>query len=473
MKSGIEKYDVIVVGGGAGAKLIRPVAAMGLKVAVIEKEKMGGTCLNRGCIPSKMLIQPADIVNCIHKSHDFSITVDIKNVDFSKIVESVNKTVDKEADSVPFEYEKNPNIFLYQDKCRFISEYVLEVGKQKITADRIFLAIGARAYIPPIEGLKEVPFMTFKEALKNTQRPKKITIIGGGFIGAELGFYYSMMGSKVQVITKGSLLQKEDITIQKEFEKGFSKIVGVHKNCRVQKVIYELGTYTIHYIQNEKEKKVTSDALIVATGLKPWTDQIGIENTKILADDKGFIKVDEFLRTTQKNVWAYGDCIGRYFFRHTANYEGEYLFQNVIVAKQSKPIVYPPVPHAIFTFPRIGSVGATEQELIAGNISYSIGMNSYCDSARGMALKCSEGCVKLLFSYDSRKLIGGHCIGEEASNLVHMLIAYMKMGATLEDLLDTIYVHPALPEVIRNAARNAKENWDTKKIHSNKTELTE
>ncbi|MGD2170269.1 MAG: dihydrolipoyl dehydrogenase [Chlamydiota bacterium] len=473
MTSGTKKYDVIVVGGGAGTKLVRPVAARGLQVAVIEKEKMGGTCLNRGCIPSKMLIQAADVAYWANKAREYHIHVAIQDIDFPKIVEEVNVTVDEEAGNIPPQYEKNPNIHLYQAAGKFVSEKVLEVGGERITADHIFLAIGARPYIPNIEGLRDTPFMTSKEALRNTKRPKKTIIIGGGYIGSELGFYYQMLGSEVHVITKGGLLTREDIDIQEEFEKGFSEIVKVHKNSQVQKVEYNQGIFTVHYFQNKEQKRLSSDALLIATGLKPWTDQIGLENTKIATDDKGFIQVNASLKTTQENVWAFGDCIGRYFYRHTANYEGEQLFKNVIVDKKERPVIYPPVPHAIFTHPRIGSVGATEQELITKNTPYAVGINSYCDSARGMALKCSEGFVKLLFHKDSRKLIGGHCIGDEASDLVHMLVAYMKMGATLEDLLDTIYVHPTLPEIIRHAAINAYEHWKIKDKQSSKVELTE
>lgn len=473
MAKDTKKYDVIVIGGGSGTKLIRPVAKIGLKVAVIEKDKMGGTCLNRGCIPSKMLIQSADVISWILRAKNFEIDAKIDQINFSKLVEQVNYTIDKEASEIPPSYEKIPNIDLYQKECKFISDKVIQVADEKITADYFFLAIGVRPKIPAIKGLKETPYLTSNEALRNTKKPKKLVIIGGGYIGCELGFFYQMMGSEVHILTDNGLLDKEDIDIQKEFYENFSKIVNVNLNCSVKEVAFKNSQFNVTFSQKEKRRSIISDALMVATGVEPWTDHIGLENTDIKLDDKGFIQVDEYLQTTQKNIWAFGDCIGRHLFRHTANYEGEHLFKTLFLEKEKKQLVYPPIPHAIFSFPRIGCVGIKEQELLDKKIPYVIGMNRYCDSARGMALRCSGGFVKLLFDKKNCKLIGAHCIGDEASNLVHMLIAYMKMNATIDDLLDTIYIHPTLPEIIRNAAKKAVKNWDKVNKESKKVDLTE
>lgn len=275
MSKDIKKYDVIVIGGGSGTKLIRPVADRGLKVAVIEKDKMGGTCLNRGCIPSKMLIQSADVVSWVLRAKDFEIDSKVEEIDFSKLVEQVNSTIDKEADEIPPSYEKNPNIHFYQKNCKFISEKIIQVGDDKITADYFFLAIGVRPKIPPIKGLKETPYMTSNEALKNTKKPKKLVIIGGGYIGCELGFFYHMMGSEVHILTDKVLLNKEDIDIQKEFSENFSKIVNVNQHCNIKEVKFEDNLFNVTFLQNEETISITSDALMVAVGVEPWTDHIG------------------------------------------------------------------------------------------------------------------------------------------------------------------------------------------------------
>jgi len=184
---------------------------------------------------------------------------------------------------------------------------------------------------------------------------------------------------------------------------------------------------------------------------------LGLENTDIALSEKGFIEVDDFLETTVPGIYSFGDAIGHKLFRHTANYEGEYLFRQLYKGETKTPIDYSPVPHAVFSHPQIGSVGKNEQELQTEGIDYVKGVNPYSASAMGMALRSQEGFCKLLFDKKTKKLLGGHIIGEEASNMIHTVSAFMNMGATLDDMLRTIYIHPALPEVVRNAARKANE----------------
>ncbi|MDN3508396.1 MAG: FAD-dependent oxidoreductase, partial [Simkaniaceae bacterium] len=186
---------------------------------------------------------------------------------------------------------------------------------------------------------------------------------------------------------------------------------------------------------------------------------LGLETTGIETDEKGFIKVDDHLKTACDGVWAFGDCIGRHLFRHSANFEGEYLFRTLFAEPSNEAVRYETVPHAVFTMPQIGGIGKTEQQLQAEGVDYVVGKCNYIKSGMGMALLSDHGFVKLLFDRKDRKLIGAHIIGEEASNMIHMPIAYMNMGATIDDLLKTIYIHPALPELVRNAARSAAREF--------------
>jgi len=227
-----------------------------------------------------------------------------------------------------------------------------------------------------------------------------------------------------------------------------------------REVHYDDSTFTVMCLDREgKEHSLEGDALLVATGIKPWTDCLGLENTNVELDGRGFIKVDEYLRTTAENIWAIGDCIGRYLYRHTVNFEGEYLLRTLFEEPRDEPIDYPPIPHAIFTHPQVAGVGKTEEELKAEGVNYVVGLNRYADSAMGMALRSEMGFVKVLFDKNTRRLLGAHIIGDEASNMIHMLIAYMNMKATIDDMLRTIYIHPALPEIIRNAVRKACATW--------------
>lgn len=454
----MKKYDLIVIGSGGGTKLGLPIAKNGYKVALIEEEKLGGTCLNRGCIPSKMLIRSADIASMIDESERYGIILKDKKVLFKEIVERVASVVDHESDNIKPKYEKEKNLTLYKGHARFLDNHTLQVGNEVLFAEKIVIAVGAEASVPEIRGLEGTPYMTYREALRNTRQPKNLVVIGGGYIAVELGYFYGALGTKVHFLARSSLLKKEDLEVQKEFEKAFSKKFAVHKKSLVQEVKFEDGIFTIFYEEDGIKKEILADALLVATGIKPNTFDLGLENTDIELNEEGFIQVDNFLGTKAKGVFAMGDCIGRYLFRHNANFEGEYL-QKQLFERRKEEIFYKPMPHAVFTNPQIASIGKTEEQLKKENIPYIKGFCSYKDSAMGMAMRSEYGFVKLLFHKESRKLIGAHIIGEEASILIHMPIAFINMEATLEDVVSTIYIHPALAEVIRNAARDAEKNF--------------
>lgn len=457
----MRNYDILVIGTGAGTKLIRPCAAQGLKVAALEKAEPGGTCLNHGCIPSKMLIHPADLLSEIRDAHRFELDVNQNvGVRFKELVGRVNDTTDKDSLAIPPIYQKIENIDYFPYEGKFIGNKTLLVNGEELTAERIFIAAGARPNIPnQIEGLAGTPFLTYKEALRLRTQPKKVIIIGGGYIAVELGHFFGALGTEVEFIVRSAFLRHEDSDIVKAFEEQFQKKYTVHCGYEPTRVDFRDGTFTVSCINHAGETiSCTADALLVATGVRPNTDNLGLENTAIELDRHGFIKVNERLETTVPGVYAFGDIIGRHLFRHMANYEGDYLFQSKIISEADYPITYPPIPHAVFTSPQIAGVGKTEEQLIDEGVAYYKGLNRYEDSAMGMALRSDHGFVKLLFDRKTDKLLGAHCIGKEAATLIHMAIAYMKMNATLHDMLDTIYIHPALSELVRNAARKAKVN---------------
>ncbi|EMY06963.1 pyridine nucleotide-disulfide oxidoreductase, dimerization domain protein, partial [Leptospira interrogans str. 2002000626] len=219
----------------------------------------------------------------------------------------------------------------------------------------------------------------------------------------------------------------------------------------------------IEAISQGKTILLQSEALLVATGIRPNTDLLNLQNTNIQTDKNGYIVVNEYLETTSPGVYALGDITGKYFYRHSVNFEGEFLFRTLYQEKKRTPIEYPPVPHAVFTHPQIAKVGKTEEELIQEGIDYVAAKNSYSASATGMARLSDSGFVKILIDKKSKKVLGAHVIGDEASNLIHLFILLMTMKGTLDDLLKMIYVHPALPEIARNAARKAKELLQSKK----------
>jgi mycothione reductase len=459
----MKKYDVIVIGSGGGAKITSPAAMMGLKVAVIEKDKMGGTCLNRGCIPSKMLIHPADVALEIKHAYKFDIHNDPKfSVDFAKLITRISATVDGDSDKIRTSYTKHPNIDLFNGTAKFVSNKVVEVNGEHLTAEKIFIAVGTRPHIPEIPGLAGTPYMTSTEALRLTKLPKVMVVIGAGYIATEIGHAYGALGTETHFLVRSKLLRHEDNQVSEEFTRVFSQLHKVYPNSKPTRIAYHDHMFTVTYEEDGWEENIQCDALLVATGIVSNADTLGLERTGIKMDEKHFIQVDTHLRTTVDGVYALGDCIGRYFYRHSVNFEGDYLFDEVFGRKLGKPLHYPPVPHAVFTYPQVAGVGKTEEHLKAEGIDYVAGVNPYKSSAMGMALLSDHGFCKILIERATGKILGAHIIGEEASNMIHMIIAFMTKGGTLDDLLNMIYIHPALPEIVRNAARKAKAELDKK-----------
>ncbi len=455
----MKNYDVIVIGSGGGAKITSPAARLGLKVAAIEKDRLGGTCLNRGCIPSKMLIHPADMLMEFREVAKFDIHFDPKiRIDFARLITRISNTVDADSAGIEDGYQKNPNIDYYHGAAKFISNKVIEVNGEQLTADKIFIAVGTRPQIPSIPGLEGTPFMTSTEALRNTRLPKKLIIIGAGYIATELGHAYGAMGTEVHFLVRSRMLRKEDLQVAEEFTKAFAHHHRLHFGAVPTKVQHANNQFTVTYQSQELGQcQITADALLIATGIVPNTDTLALENTDVVTRDGGWIKVDNHLATTVDGVYALGDCIGKYFFRHSVNFEGEYLFRTIFSHPTHEPIKYPPIPHAIFAYPQVAGVGKTEEELKAEGIDYIVGLNYYKNSAMGMALLSDHGFCKILIDRKTRKILGAHIVGDEASDMMHMLIAFMNKDGTLDDLLNMVYIHPALPEIVRNAARKAQE----------------
>ena len=450
-------YDVIVIGSGGGSKITRPAAALGYKVAIIENGFLGGTCLNHGCIPSKMVIHPADMLAEFDEAYRFEFSdISKPKIKFEELITRVTTSITKDSNSIKPLYDNIDNITLYQESASFLDTHTLKVGKHTLTSDKIFIVAGARAHIPNIPGLKGTPYFTYKEALRNTTLPKKMIIVGGGYIAVELGYFYGMMGCEVSFLVRNRMIKNEDHEVIDAFEKEFSKRFAVHFKSKPLSVNYENNTFTVDIDSNGNRKQLQADALFIATGVTPNTDTLNVHKAGINVDEKGFIPVNNKFETNCKHIWAFGDIIGEHLFRHAANYQGEYLFNHVF-KNQVAPIKYPPMPHAIFTNPQVAGVGPTENELKEKNIDYVVGKNDYNQSAMGMALLSNHGFAKLLFDKQTHQLLAAHIIGKEASNMIHMAIAYIKMKATLEDMLDTIYIHPALPEIVRNAVRKAHQ----------------
>ncbi len=450
------EYDLIVIGSGSGLDVAVGAAEQGMKVAVVEKDRMGGTCLNRGCIPSKMLIHSADIVETLRTAHLFGIKVKGFEVDFASIIKRVSESVDRDSDDIENGYKEIDNPKLYKVESRFIAHKTLQVGDEVIRAEKVLLSSGGEPSIPTIQGLREAGFITSDQALRLKTQPKVMTILGGGYIAAELAHFYGSLGTEINIVHRHpSLLNKEDEEIAARYTEIVREKYRVYTNYEPLSVTKKEGGYHVEIkrVKGSEKKTLESDQLLVATGRTPVADRLDVAKTGVKTDEKGYIITDEHLQTNIKGIFALGDAVGHFLFKHAANHEAGYVFNNVLRKPDELLTVdYTAMPHAIFTSPQIAGVGSTEQELKAKGTHYSTAKYNYIDTAMGEAIEDKTGFVKFLVDHE-RKILGCHILGTHASILIHEVLVSMKSGSgTLEDLTDTIHIHPALNEVVQRAA---------------------
>jgi mycothione reductase len=477
--SKLQKFDLIVIGSGSGLDVVNAIYQHGLKVAVIEKDRMGGTCLNRGCIPSKLLIHSADVAEIIKRSHLFGIKVNGFSVDFPALVERVNRIVDSESNELrkAFEGRENPKLFV--KKCKFVGEKTLsmvddENHNETIMGDKILIASGTRPRIPEINGLKETSYITSDEALRLRTQPKVLTIIGGGYIASEFAHFFGALGTKINIIQRRSvLIPDEDEEISKKFTEIFSKKYNVYLDHKIESVSNDndgdSGNKVIVKAKNSSGKLVElgSDQLLVAAGRVPNSDILDLERTGVKINKRGFIIVDRYLETNVKGIFAFGDVIGRYLFKHNANHEAQYAYYNLLHPKSMIHVNYFAMPHAIFSSPQVAGVGFKEQELVKEQqknnnpkniLEYQKFVYPYIKTGMGQAIDDRDGFVKFLVRKADRKILGCHIIGSQASTLIHEVLVAMKANTkngkagTIDNITKTIHIHPALSEVVARAA---------------------
>ena len=462
----MQKFDLIVIGSGSGLDVANAATQNGLKVAVIEKDRMGGTCLNRGCIPSKLLIHSADVAEIIKSANLFGIEVDGLSVNFQRIVERVNGIIDHNSGQIKNAFKDIENPKLFAKECKFIGEKTILIGdNEKITAEKILIASGTRPQIPKkIKGLEGSSYITSDEALRLKKQPRVITFIGGGYITCELAHFFGSLGTEINIVQLGdALIPNEDEEISKKFTEVFSKKYNVYLGYETESVSKskrnsDNDADSIFQIiaknsDGRKSLELDSDQLLLAVGRIPNSDILDIEKAGVKVDEKGFIITDDYLETNVKGIFALGDAVGRYQFKHNANHESQYAFNNILHPNRKVAVDYTAMPHAIFSSPQVAGVGFTEQELKKKSIDYQRSVYPYINTGMGEAIEDRDGFVKFLVDGKSRKILGCHIIGSHASILIHEVLVAMRVGdGTIDSISRTIHIHPALSEVIARAA---------------------
>jgi len=449
----MEQFDVIVVGSGSGMLVASGAVEQGMKVALVEHGRMGGTCINVGCVPSKMLIYPADVLATIGEAEKVGIKASINKVDFNNIMTRMHTLVDHDTKQQAAAVEATPKMHWFKDRGEFIADYTMKVGKHTIKAKKIFVATGTRTLIPPIKGLQNIEYLTSDTVLELKTQPKSIIIVGGGYIGMEYGHFFSALGTKTTIVHRENrVIPEEEPEVSELLQKEITKHLELFTEYEAIEVKRDgpLKTLIARNLRDNTEKHFTAEALMIAAGRRSNSDELKPEKSGIEVDKKGFIVVNEYLETKKKNIYAFGDAIGIQMFRHAANYEAGIVWHNAN-HEHKVPMDFSATPHAVFTHPQIASVGFKEQEA-KNKYEIAVGIAEYKDTAMGAAMGYPEGFVKVIVERETGKILGAHIVGPEASGLIQEITNAMVTGkGDFSPIARGMHIHPALNEVVQNA----------------------
>ncbi len=458
----MKEYDLVSIGTGSAIGIVEAMLSENpkAKVAVIDKDEPGGICLTRGCIPSKILLYPAELIRTIEEAGKFGIDCELKNVDFKAVMERMRTLTQRDITQIRKGLTQSKHVDYYPEAAEFVAPYTLKVGKETIKAKMIVLGTGSKPAVPPIKGIEKTGYFTSDTILAINELPKSIIIVGGGYIAAEYGHFLSSMGAEVTIVGRNpQFIPEEEPEVSALAKRELEKHVTIVTDHEVREAkVTSKGKKLLVAVNRKTRKKleVTADELLIATGRASLSDVLHPEKGGIKTDKRGWIVVDEYLQTSQPNVWALGDANGKYPFKHVANYEALVVYNNAVLGQKVKAD-YHAVPHAVFTYPEIASVGLREKEAIEnmGEDTLLIGFFRYEDTAKGEAIDAKDFFVKVIVERDGMKILGAHIIGPQASVLIHEIIPMMyTRDQSSIPLRDSMHIHPALSEVVERAFRS-------------------
>lgn len=457
------QYQIAVLGGGPGGYVAAIRAGqLGFKTVVIDKDNLGGICLNWGCIPTKSLLKNAEIYDILkNHSKDFGITAKEISFDFNEIIKRSRNISDKITKNVELLVKKN-KVDRIRGFGRLSSKNEIEIfdesGKrtQTITADNIIISTGARPRMIPQIPVDRKNIITSTEAMILDKLPKELIVIGAGAIGVEFAYFYSVLGTKVTIVEMlDNILPIEDTEVSQTLEKNFKKRgIDIYTKTVVEKAEIKKDKVIVTINHNGTQKELTAEKVLSAIGVVGNTDGFGLEELGVEIF-KNHIKVDKnTYQTNVPNIYAIGDVIGPPWLAHVASAEAIHCVENIKGIK-NHPIDYNNIPGCTYCQPQVASVGLTEQKCKELSIKYKVGKFPFMASGKAFAIGEREGFVKLIFDEKYGELLGAHIIGSEATEMIAELVLARSHGATAHSILKTIHAHPTLSESIMEAAANS------------------
>lgn len=447
-------YDLVIIGSGSGNSIIDE-RFDDWNIAIVEKGIFGGTCLNVGCIPTKMFVHPAELAHTPGKAARLGVDLDLRGVRWADIRDRVFGRIDPiSAGGKRYRAEDCPNVTVYTGEARFTGPKELDTGAGvTITADRFVIAAGSRPVVPAIAGIEEVGYHTNETIMRLDELPERLVILGGGFVATEFAHVFSSFGTKVTVVNRsGALLRAEDEAVSARFTELVSEQWDVRLNRKALRVERVDGALRLHLEGPEGAEVVEADELLVAAGRIPNAHLLEVDRTGVRTHDDGRIVVDEHQRTEVEGIFALGDVSSPYQLKHVANHEAKVVQHNLLHPDAPRSTDHRFVPHAVFSSPQVASVGITEQQAKAGGIRHVAVTQEYAGIAYGWAMEDTTGFCKLIADPVTGQLLGAHILGPQASTLIQPLIQAMHFGLDARTMARGQYwIHPAMPELIENA----------------------
>ena len=447
----MKKLDAIIIGTGqAGPSLSARLAGAGMKVAVIERKLFGGTCVNTGCIPTKTLVASARAAYMARRAADFGVMIDGSvTVDMKKVKERKDDIAGRSNHEVPDWMKKMTNLTVYQGQASFEGPNTVSVGDERLEADKIFINVGARAFVPPMPGLEQVEYLTNSSMMQVDFLPEHLIIIGGSYIGLEFGQMYRRFGSEVTIVEMASRLiprDDEDVseTVKEILE---NEGVNIRLNAECITAAKHGDKVAVGVDCKSSDKEITGSHLLLAVGRVPNTHDLGLDKAGIEVDERGYIVVDDQLRTNVPGVWALGDCNGKGAFTHTSYNDFEIVAANLL-DNDPRRVSDRILCYALYIDPPLGRVGMTEAQVRQSGRMALIGKRSMTQIGRAREKGETQGFMKILIDVDTKEILGAAILGVGGDEVIHSIldVMYAKKPYTL--IQRAVHIHPTVSELI-------------------------
>ena len=449
-------YDVVVIGAGdVGLGIAFKAASERLNVALIDKGNVGGTCVNNGCVPSKTLVHVADRIIETKENERLGIHSEITGTDFVAVMNRMRSVVAGGRDAIIKAIEGSENLAFINRECHFEDGLTLKAGRDRLRGKKIFIASGARPFIPPIKGLDSISFLTNETMLGLEKKPQSVIFIGGGFIALEYAHFFSALGVRVTIIDRSrTLLGSEEPEISELLRKEMEKRIDLRMGAETIEVKQAGEGYAalVRDTDSGREQEISAEAVMVSAGRKSNADLLKPENAGIEINKAGFIKVDEHLRTSKRHIWAAGDAIGRAMFTHAGDKEAEVAWHNATRRKKIR-MDFETVPHAVYTCPQIASVGMTELQA-AKDREILVGRAMYSDTVMGEAMGEREGFAKAVVEKVTGRILGFHIIGPHAAILIQEVVNAISNKGDVKSITGCMHIFPALSNIVTEVFDN-------------------